>query len=273
MQQKKNRKRLAITVALVACLAAVAGLGTLAWLTAQDDVSNVFTIGNFPGPGNKPGTDNPDDPNDDADKEESAEENLGGYLFETAWDKNNNKLVADVPVAKNPNVGIGAKGDDAYVFLYVQNNTLQSGKDVAQNAPYFEIEKQWKPVEPYADKSSAWNEDKTGYVDSKYVGGLFMYAWDDAKNTATADPAILVSSEEEDKDTYTGELFENVTMPLHADFKDYVNSPQINVYAFIYGADSTADSGDDGSADAAKTAAIEWMGKIERGEIKPSPVA
>lgn len=268
MDHKKKRRSI-IVAALVLCLAAVTGLGTLAWLTAQDKVSNVFTTGNFPDPGNKPKPDDPDS-DDDEDKNESNTTSVGGYLFETNWDVNNNKLVAGVSVAKNPNVGIGAKGDDAYVFLYVQNNTLQTGKDVAANAPYFEIEKQWKAVDSCADSSTALNEAGTGYVEGKYVGGLFMYVWNDEKNQATEGPAILVSSETEGKDTYTGELFESVTMPFHADFKDYASTPQINVFAFIYGADATAKPNEDGSAEAAKNAAIDWMEKIESGEIKVS---
>lgn len=270
MQQKKNRKRLAITVALVACLAAVAGLGTLAWLTAQDDVSNVFTIGNFPDPGNEPDTDDPNTPGDE-DKNESNTPNTAGYLFETNWDVDDNKLVAGVPVDKNPNVGIGAEGDSAYVFIYVRNNTLTDSSKNAASAPYFELQKQWKAVTGEADLSNAMESDGMTQVQNAYTGGLFMYAWDEDSQAAGTTPAVLESSTTPGQDTYTGEIFENVTMPALADFKDYLDDPKIDVYAYIYGYDATADQDPDedgnyadGTAGAALKAAKDWAADLKK---------
>lgn len=268
MQQKQNRKRIAITVALVACLASVAGLGTLAWLTAQDDVSNVFTIGNFTDPDNKP---KPDEGGDqDEDEDESKPNDTNGYLFETNWNEDDNKLMAGVPVAKNPNVGIGAGGDDAFVFIYVQNKALKNATENAASAPYFTIENQWAAVSGEVTPSTAKNDTGTE-VTNAYTDGLFMYVQD--RSGGNMDPVALTSSDTPDTDTYTGELFENVTMPLEADFHDYADDPTINVFAFIYGYDADADPNADGSAEAALAAAKEWAGKIKGGSITVSPSA
>lgn len=271
MQQKQNRKRIAITVALVACLASVAGLGTLAWLTAQDQTANVFTTGNFTDPGNEPKPDNPETDDKDEDKEENeGKPNTDGYLFETNW-KENSKLMAGEPIAKNPNVGIGAEGDSAFVFIYVQNNTLSEaatakGAAETKDAPYFTLEKQWAVADSsYVTVSTATDENGAA-VQSAYTSGLFMYVEDNA--TATGVPTVLESSKVAGTDTYTGELFENVTMPANTNFDFYADSPQMNVFAFIYGYGGEASAaGEDGSAQAALVAAKTWADKIKAGTI------
>ncbi|MDM8246176.1 SipW-dependent-type signal peptide-containing protein [Collinsella tanakaei] len=276
MQQKKNRKRLAITVALVACLAAVAGFGTLAWLTAQDQATNVFTTGNFNDPGKDPGTGDGDDPENPDDEKEDDSPDAGtpdGYLTETAWE-NGSKLMPGVAVAKNPNVGIGANSDDAYIFIYVENNTIDSAAlsetygpsaQATSYEPYFTIESQWNPV-MYEGVSQAVNTTSTaeGVPSNAYVSGLFVYqGGDDPENPNLFTPA---KGENVTDSFYTGELFENVTVPNGTDMDVFGDNPFIKVYAYIYGADSKATGAEDGTFTAAVNAAVKWVGDLKDGE-------
>ena len=170
MDHKKGRRSV-IIAALVLCLAAVTGFGTLAWLTAQDSLSNAFTVGNFNEPDNKPGKGDDTKPGDESAGEDDH------YLFETDWVAGS-KLIPGEDVAKNPNLGIGADSDDAYVFLFVQNNTIDG---VNYNAliysPFFQIEDEWAPVKndsgiAQANVSLATNNTPSDGKTS-YVAGLF----------------------------------------------------------------------------------------------------
>lgn len=247
MAQQKNRRN-ALIAALAVLVVALAVGGTIAWLTAQDALQNTFTVGNFQDADKEP---KPDDDNDE-DLTPSEDENLGGYLFETEWEEGAHKLTAGVAEPKNPNVGVGKGSDKAYVFIYVKNNSLTQEFQNASAAPYFQIEKQWKAVDGQTVASTA--------DAGSYVSGLFVY-------TATAEqgqPAILDPT---DTDVYTGELFETITMPNGVDTRLYKDNPNIEVYAFLYGADESASAGDGGTADDATAAAIGWAEKIIAGEI------
>ena len=256
---EKNNKKKFLIGALAVLLVAVAVGGTIAWLTANDQATNTFTVGSFQDPGKDPETDE----GDDQDKDESETNNLGGYLFETEWPLDENgetkegeepKLMPGVATPKNPNVGIGAGSDNAYVFLYVENNSLKEGGDLASQAPYFTIEKQWKAVtsdETVAPTASTAVTEGTAYVD-----GLFMYVEDNETNT---NPVPLAAPAEGVTSSYTGELFENITMPNGVDTRVYKTTDgNIKVYAFIYGADAEAQEEDDGSAAQALADAIAW---------------
>lgn len=284
MAQQKNRRN-ALIAALAVLVVALAVGGTIAWLTAQDQVTNTFTVGNFQNPGNEPETDDPEDPNDDSDKNEDDVFNAGGYLFETEWPLNADgttniaempRLTPGTPTAKNPNVGIGANSDDAYVFLYIQNDSLDKGNafftSLAAQAPYFKIQKQWLPVEtaeahesgvvPTASSAIADSEDKT------YVDGLFMYVWDETAGegagAAATTAQVLHASHEAGKDVYTGELFEFITMPNGVDTRVYKTvDPNVKVYAFIYGAQDGVGDDADGSAAKALEEAIAWAKGIK----------
>lgn len=56
--ENKKKKRYGIIAALL-LLVMAAGVGTYAWLTAQEHIDNVFTVGSFGHPENKPDPTNP----------------------------------------------------------------------------------------------------------------------------------------------------------------------------------------------------------------------
>lgn len=255
--QKSNKRKYLIGALAVLLVAVVVG-GTVAWLTAEDQATNTFTVGSFQDPDKDP---NPDEGGDE-DVTPSDDASVGGYLFETKWPlladgttdpENTPKLMPGVATPKNPNVGIGDGSDDAYVFLYVKNNALGESGDLESQAPYFTIEKQWKAVtsdETVAPTASTAATDGTAYVD-----GLFMYV---GASTESANPVALPAPTDGATNAYTGELFENITMPEGVDTRVYKTSDgNIEVYAFIYGADAEAQEGD-GSAAQALTDAINW---------------
>lgn len=254
---EKNNKKKFLIGALAVLLVAVAVGGTIAWLTATDKATNTFTVGSFQDPGKDP---KPDDGGDE-DKDESETVNVGGYLFETRWPLDENgetkegeepKLMPGVDTPKNPNVGIGAGSDNAYVFLYVENNSLKEGGDLASQAPYFTIEKQWAPV---TNDSEVKPTDSA--TEGAYVDGLFMYVEDNTSSPANP-VALAAPTAEGVTSSYTGELFEDITMPNGVDTRVYKTSDgNIKVYAFIYGASAEAQEGD-GSAAQALTDAIAW---------------
>lgn len=273
MAQKKNRRN-AIIAALAVLVVALAVGGTIAWLTAQDALTNTFTVGNFSDPDKDPDTDidDPENPNKDEDQDPSDNPNTGGYLFETNWNideetgkpaSTNPQLTVGVPEPKNPNVGIGQGSDDAYVFIYVKNKAMTNSADTANvqaNAPYFTIEKEWAPVHwdgAYQVLKSTNKTDKDLPTDA-YVGGLFEY------RNETGSLAVLSAK---DADVYTGELFETITIPNGVDTRLFADSANIEVYAFIYGVVNGAKEGEDGSATAAEKAAYEWMQQINAGTI------
>lgn len=247
MAQKKNRRN-AIIAALAVLVVALAVGGTIAWLTAQDALQNTFTVGNFQDTDREP---KPDEEGDE-DLDPSEEDNLGGYLFETEWEDGSHKLTVGVPEPKNPNVGVGMGSDKAYVFIYVKNNSLTQEFQNASAAPYFQIEKQWKAVDGQAVASTA--------DAGSYVSGLFVYT----ETAEQGQPAILDPT---DRDVYTGELFETITMPNGVDTRLYKDNPNIEVYAFLYGADERATVGEGGTAEDAMAAAIGWAQQIIAGEI------
>lgn len=278
MQQKKNRKRVAITAALIACLIAVAGLGTLAWLTAQDEVTNVFTTGNFNDPDKNPGTGDGEDPGDPDDEKEDDNPDAGtpdGYLTETAWQEGS-KLMPGVAVDKNPNVGIGPNSDNAYIFIYVENNTIDStalintyggSAKATDYEPYFTIEEQWNPVMlQNVSQAVSTTSQEESVPPNAYVSGLFVY-----QGGKTETPNLFEPAEGEGaKSLYTGELFENVTVPNGTDMRIFHDNPFIKVYAYIYGADSTAVGAEDGTFTAAVYAACNWMNEIKAEPSSPS---
>lgn len=255
MAQKKN-KRNAIIAALAVLVVALAVGGTIAWLTAQDALSNTFTVGSFNDPGNEPGTDT----GKNEDKDETTTPNTDGYLFETAWPEKDPKLTAGVAQAKNPNVGIGAGSDEAYVFLYVRNAALDStkGDTLAADAPYFTLQKQWG-VAVVGDANYSTASTAVATPPNTYVDGLFVYT--------DGGQAPTTLSAGTDEDAYTGELFETITMPSNVDTRLYAENPEIEVYAFIYAADANKKP-EGGSYDQALEEAKAWADKIKKQTIK-----
>ena len=210
--ENKKKKRYGIIAALL-LLVLAAGVGTYAWLTATQSLENVFTVGSFGHPENKPDPDNPEQPKPDDPNTGNA------YLFETKWVENS-KIVPGATAHKNPNVGIKNGSDDAYVFIYVKNAMVKDGT-AAVDTPYFTLNNNWKPVDGEVSTS----------VDGRYLSGLFMYA-----KGATAGPAVL-GAKDAATDVYTGELFSEVVFPGTLDGSMVANNPNMTVSAYIFGAD------------------------------------
>ena len=240
MEETRNKRKIVLTVVLVLALIAAAITGTYAWLTAQDSAQNTFTVGEFNEPSVKPDPSDPDEPGSDP----SAD----GFLTETKW-VDLSKVYQGAEIAKNPNVGIGEGSDDAYVFVYVDNNTQASDSDIATNAPYFFLNEGWEAVE--AD-SIAVGEDQTAYT-----GGLFVY-----KGGTEPNSHIFKASESDDD--YTGEVFSEVIVPKGAVLDKYAEKPTMDVFAYLYSvqytdaAQSTPATSGEGSYDAAVEAAKLW---------------
>lgn len=255
--QKSNKRKYLIGALAVLLVAVVVG-GTVAWLTAEDQATNTFTVGSFQDPDKEP---NPDEGGDE-DVTPSDDASVGGYLFETEWPlladgttdpDHTPKLMPGVDTPKNPNVGIGDGSDDAYVFLYVKNNALGESGDLESQAPYFTIEHQWKAVT--SDEAVAPTASTAATEGTAYVDGLFMYV---GASTESTDPVKLPAPTGGATNAYTGELFETITMPEGVDTRVYKTSDgNIEVYAFIYGADAEAQEGD-GTAAQALADAITW---------------
>lgn len=234
--ENKKKKRYGIVAALL-LLVLAAGVGTYAWLTATQTLTNVFTVGSINTPEKKPDPDQPDKPgrDDNADK---------AYLFETEWVANS-KIVPGSSADKNPNVGIAKGSDDAYVFIYVKNAMVNEGTDVA-NTPYFSLNNNWKPVDGRVTTSA----------DGKYLSGLFMYA-----KGATDDKPVALSAKSATKDVYTGELFSKVVFPGSLEGKMVAAKPEMKVSAYIFGADQK--DGNTSAADNAVAQATTWANTIK----------
>lgn len=223
--ENKKKKRYGIIAALL-LLVLAAGVGTYAWLTAQSSLTNNFTTAGI----NKPTTD-PDHPNQPLPDDNNK---VNGNLTETKWVKDS-KLAPGVSVPKNPNVGIGKGSENAYVYVFVKNETA-SDTAVDSHKTYFTINQGWKAVQA----------DTVTGESAHYLGGLFVYVGDGTEATP------LIASKTEDK--WTGELFSNVTTPKETEQKDFAKDAKMTVNCFVYAADSTTE----GSAASAETAAKAW---------------
>lgn len=246
--ENKKKKRYGIIAALL-LLVLAAGVGTYAWLSADQSLENVFTIGKFEAPDKKPDETDPTKPgNQDNDG--------NAYLFETKWHKSEeHKMVPGSSMDKNPNVGIKKDSDDAFVFIYVKNAIVKTDAENAlTKTPYFMLNAtNWKPVE------DATVGAKTNGNEGQYVSGLFMYA-----KGATSGPAVL-GAKAAIEDVYTGELFNQVMIPGAMTSEDVVSGqdgagkkiePKIVVSAYIFGADQKGNE-TDAAANALKQAK-EW---------------
>ena len=213
MEETRNKRKIVLTVVLVLALIAAAIAGTYAWLTAQDSAQNTFTVGEFNEPSVEPKPDKPDEPGSDPSTD--------GFLTETKW-VDFSKVYQGAEIAKNPNVGIGEGSDDAYVFVYVDNNTQASDDDIATNAPYFFLNEGWEVVEAVEADSIAVGEGQTAYA-----GGLFVYE-------GGAEPYPNIFKASENADDYTGEVFSKVIVPEDANLDKYAENPTMDVFAYLY---------------------------------------
>lgn len=290
MAQQKNRRN-ALIAALAVLVVALAVGGTIAWLTANDTLANQFTVGSIGQPSNPVNPDTDEDPDGDKDQDTDGGE-VNGYLFETTWKEDDvYELKQGVAQPKNPNVGIASE-DSAFVFLYVSNNSLvdalatapEGANNLKAYAPYFYLEKQWTAVNTGEATEAGVNPLMSDYGNgegvaagaghtdqSAYVNGLFMYTGDEVDKD---DPAVLTATGyvgEITDSIYTGELFEDITIPNDLDGKNVdavLQNGDITVHAFIYAYDEdAADAGrSDGTADQALTEAIAWAKKIANPE-------
>lgn len=233
MEKTNNKKRYGV-IALVLVALLAAGVGTWAWLSAQDTKVNEFTVGSISKPEVKPDPDQPNKPGTDP-----TNPSVDGYLFETKWVKDS-KMIPDTDIKKNPNVGIGKDSDSSYVFIYVKNAIVKTNAENAlAKTPYFEISNNWKPVDGQV----------TTNAEGKYVSGLFMY-------TAGGTGVPVQLSPTDGKAAYTGELFSTVHIPADMNSTDVVTNPAMTVSCYIFGADQKGDK-EDAAANAVEQA-IAW---------------
>lgn len=195
MTKNKRNKVIALTTAVL-LIVALAAMGTIAWLTATDDVTNTFTVGKFEKPDVNPDNPDPDLPDNEEDEPDVPGKNLdlSGYIVEPAWDTTKYPtLLPKAEIWKNPYVGIGDGSQKAKVYVYVQN-------PFTNDSVYFKLNSGWSAVEGEADEVA----DMSGY----YTGGMFEYdntleASGDGTNTWTETPVfskILVAEDVDSKD-------------------------------------------------------------------------
>ncbi len=200
--KQTGRKRTGLVVALALCCILAVG-GVFAWFSATDTKTNTFIQGSGiekPTEKPKPGPTNPDGGGDgDVDKPISKPE---GNIIETEW-VDETGITPDSIVAKNPNIGIGKKSTNAYVFVEVEN-----ALDPA-NA-YFVLGEKWAPV---TDLATSYGLDKDVTIPTEkhgrcYTGGLFVYVGDNKNGDIANDMAMLQSKL--DVSVYTGEVFDKI---------------------------------------------------------------
>lgn len=140
----QTRTLLSLCLAVVLVLTAV--LGTIAYMTASDSVTNTFTVGSFAKP----------EPTDPAHPEKLKE-----YIEESNW-VDNSKLVPGSSIPKDPKVGIGTGSEEAWVYVYIKNNLVTaSGNEVT-----FKLNGGWEAVDA--------TEVTPG--SGVYTGGLFKFS-------------------------------------------------------------------------------------------------
>ncbi len=160
---KNTKKAVLITLALLLILGTVGA--TIAWMSAESELSNVFTVGTFKDPTTDP--ENPDTPIDPADP------NLDGNLYEPDWDPDNAKMTPGATIVKNPYVGIGKGSENAYVFVYVKPTMPNINGTIG-----FYINEGWAPVDGFVDMNAKYAkaDDGNDTTDEHfYTEGLFVY--------------------------------------------------------------------------------------------------
>ena len=205
----RSSKKKTVTIAvLVACLLLAAIGGTIAWLTAQDSLTNQFAVGDFDDPTTEPG--DPETPIDPGNP------NLSGHLYEPHWNAENNKITPGTTLAKDPYVGIGDGSENAIVYVYIRNSAKNP------QSIYFKLNRGWEAVAGYVDEATDLKKDPTnpGYEDGTtyYTGGLFKYE------------NVLAASENNDE--WTGNpVFSHVYVRNSADNKDLMPEEGSNITA------------------------------------------
>lgn len=247
MEKTNNKKRYGV-IALVLVALLAAGVGTWAWLSATDTKTNEFTVGSIDAPENKPSLVDPEQPGTDNNDSHAR-------LFETKWTENS-KMVPGATVDKNPNVGIKAGSDDAYVFIYVKNAIVKPGTSL-DKTPYFTLKNEnWSPVE------GQYKTNQSNNSGNQCVSGLFMYS----KNSAAENLPAKLEANKALQDVYTDELFTAVTIPSAMNSTDVVETtadpkqaPTMTVSAYIFAAGQNGtEQGENADAQNALAQAKEW---------------
>lgn len=168
-KQKRRNNKAAALITVVLLLVAFAVMGTIAWLTATDEVTNTFTVGTFNKPEipTDPINPDPEDPDvpepvdpDDPNNPDSADDmDLDGYIIEPSWNKTiDHKLIPGVSFYKDPYVGIGENSESAVIYVYIDNPY--------SNKVYFTLNTGW---------SAVTGQSEPGFAEDTYTGGLFKY--------------------------------------------------------------------------------------------------
>lgn len=165
-------------------------------------------------------------------------------------------MIPGITVDKNPNVGIKAGSDDAYVFIYVKNAIVKPGTDL-DKTPYFTLKNDnWSPVE------GQYKTNQSNNSGTQYVSGLFMYF----KDSAAVDLPAKLEANKAQQDVYTDELFTAVTIPSAMNSTDVVETtanpeqaPKMTVSAYIFAAGQNGtEQGEHADALNALAQAKEW---------------
>ena len=245
---QKNKKKFLIG-ALAVLLVAICVGGTIAWLTASDNLTNSFTVGEINDPVDPPdGKPDPDEPDSNA--------KLEGNLYEIFVDQS--KIIPGDSIDKQAWVGIGPKSEDSFVFAYIDNKMMAMGGVAgAEDTAYFTLNEGWKAVDGQAYKYN--NQD------DKFTGGLFMWVGGDGTSNV---PVALQASDTDDVWTSTP-VFNDVVIPDTAVAADFAESPTMDVHSFIIA------STDKMNGAGAITEATEWVkgedGYTALGTIQGTP--
>ncbi|MBE6770449.1 MAG: hypothetical protein E7548_06840 [Ruminococcaceae bacterium] len=208
MEKKKTNKKSLLLVLLALILTVGTIMGSIAWLTSTDSVTNSFTAGNITNPYK------PNDPTIDPEDPSNSDgtDQLAGNLYEPHWDPaEEHKMLPGATFAKDPFVGIGPKSENSYVFAWAN--------DATKVLEY--------TVNAYDGTNCGW----------KVVGGTVaadgksaLYVWCDA----SGDPLALVGKDNDS--TWTTEpLFDTVTVDTDA---TTIEAGDMVVFCYIHQATS-----------------------------------
>ncbi len=229
MKQKTNKKSMLLVLLALAMMMTVV-LGTIAWLTDEDTVTNTFTIGAVDEPEvgpavtpiPQPDPENPEDvtppvvtPTPDPDSEDPTttpkpyDPTKDAYIHEPYWE-DLTEIVPGTNYSKDPYVGVGGDSIGSYVFVDVKNEFLN-------NSVYFKLNTGWTAIE--ANSITIDNE-------TYYTGGLFAYGSSAKKLT------ILEGKEDSEgkiQDAWTSTpVFSYVTVSDSADFNSLSGGKEYN---------------------------------------------
>lgn len=218
MQNKKKRN--VLIGALAVLLVAFAVGGTIAWLTAANSVSNTFTVGEITPPEEKP---DPGYPDPDPDNPDNPAQ-FDGNIYEIY--KKDSEVYPGAAVQKQPFIGVGADSKPAYVFVYVDSAMVDEGVDNT-HTPYFSINDGWAPVDGYATPYTGEDavEGKT------FTKGLFVLGTESSGNIT---PSILTP--DGTNDAWSSYVFDWVYVPDATTADEFVDSPQMDVWCYLYAA-------------------------------------